>query len=76
MSEQTILWNFPDWLEEASGWIGVQLGRNDLQITGDIEWPHIRPWSTVLTVQTENGRLRWKVALNLSLDYQVSTHPA
>ena len=55
MTETLIPWSIPGWLEEASAWIRAQLTRNNLQLTGAIQQPHIRPWSTVLTAPTEDG---------------------
>jgi hypothetical protein len=60
MSEQTIPWNLPGWLDEASAWMRAQLARNNLHLTGEITQPHIRPWSTVLTILTDNGFLYFK----------------
>jgi len=60
MSETILPWNVPGWLDEISAWIGVQLVRNRLELVGEIEQPHIRPWSTVLTVPTGQGLLYFK----------------
>ncbi len=38
------------------------LGRNSLQLTGEIEQPHIRPWSTVMTVPTNKGMFFFKAS--------------
>jgi Phosphotransferase enzyme family len=60
MSHQIIPWNIPGWLEEASRWIHAQLDKHKLHITGNIEQPHMRPWSTVLTVPTTGGLMYFK----------------
>jgi hypothetical protein len=48
-------WTSPDWLAEASSWI-----RARVDVTGKIEQPHVRWWSTVLRVPTADGALFFK----------------
>jgi hypothetical protein len=60
MNQQSIPWNASGWLENASHWIHTQLDRLKLHLAGDIEQPHIRPWSTVCTVPTDGGLLYFK----------------
>src|SRR5438093_251299 len=48
-------WTQPDWLADATGWI-----RERVDVTGDIEQPHVRWWSTVLRVPTADGDLFFK----------------
>jgi hypothetical protein len=55
-----MLWSQPDWLETASAWIHTTLTRQQIAVTGPIEQPHIRPWSTVLRVPTSAGDLYFK----------------
>jgi hypothetical protein len=50
-----LLWNRPDWLAQASSWI-----RERVDVTGEIEQPHVRWWSTVLRVPTTDGDLYFK----------------
>ncbi len=45
----------PHWLASATAWIDEQVER-----TGEIEQPHIRPWATVLRVPTGDGTLWFK----------------
>lgn len=61
MPNQTQLpWQAPGWMEQAQGWIRTEAERRSIRITGDIEQPHLYPWSTVLIVPTESGRLYFK----------------
>jgi hypothetical protein len=53
-------WTPNGWLENASRWIYAQLDEHRLHLTGNIEQPHIRPWSMVLTVPTHGGLLYFK----------------
>jgi hypothetical protein len=45
----------PDWLAEATAWI-----RERAEVSGEIEQPHVRWWSTVLRVPTPDGDLFFK----------------
>jgi len=64
MSDQP-LWQQPDWQGEAHAWIRSALDKNNLQLTGEIEQPHIRQWSTVMTVPTNNGILYFKASASI-----------
>lgn len=65
MSNIPFLWQQPDWQAEAKAWIHSALEKNHLQLIGDIEQPHIRPWSTVMTVPTNAGTLYFKASASL-----------
>jgi len=53
-------WTDPLWLAEAHGWIHEQLARLGLSSVGAIDQPHIREWSTVMRVPTEQGDVYFK----------------
>jgi hypothetical protein len=53
-------WQDPAWMQQAHAWIHSEAARQSIQITGDIEQPHLYPWSTVLVVPTGEGRLFFK----------------
>jgi phosphotransferase family enzyme len=55
-------WQHPDWQAEAKAWIRSALGKNNLQLIGEIEQPHIRQWSTVMTVPTNDGMFFFKAS--------------
>lgn len=57
---QPIPWAQPGWSEQAAGWIGAQLAQRGIAVTGPIEQPHVRPWSTVLRVPTGAGDIYFK----------------
>jgi len=65
MPEQTLLWEQPDWQTEAHTWIQSALAKNNLQLSGKIEQPHIRPWSTVMNVPTNSGMLYFKASASV-----------
>ena len=61
MTDQApLLWQDPAWLKQVSDWIHAQAHRQSIIITGEIEQPHIRPWSTVMRVPTKEGMFFFK----------------
>lgn len=60
MTDRKLPWTRPDWFEQASGWIQAELARHSIDLVGAIEQPHVRPWSTVLRVPTDQGDLYFK----------------
>jgi hypothetical protein len=53
-------WVQPDWLAAATRWIETRLDEQSVSLTGEIEQPHVRWWSTVLRVPTSAGDLYFK----------------
>ena len=53
-------WQHPDWMKQAHEWIRTETARRSIQITGEIQQPHLHPWSTVLVVPTQEGHLFFK----------------
>jgi hypothetical protein len=53
-------WLDPAWLAGAHAWIDEQVSRLGLVRAGDIEQPHVQPWSTVLRVPTTQGDVWFK----------------
>jgi hypothetical protein len=49
-----------DWRREVEDWIAAQLAAHGNAVTGPIEQPRVRPWSTQLTVPTDAGVLWFK----------------
>ena len=56
----TLLWEQPDWRAEAEAWVRARVG-----VRGEIEQPHVRWWSTVLRVPTDDGVVWFKAAHSL-----------
>lgn len=50
----------PDWRRETEQWIIARLEQRGHRLTGAIEQPRIRPWSTQMVVTTDAGRLWFK----------------
>jgi hypothetical protein len=53
-------WQDPHWLETAHVWIEAQLAGIGLARAGEIEQPHVYPWSTVLKIPTSSGAVWFK----------------
>lgn len=60
MTNPSLAWNQPGWLNDAQAWIYAALDSHNIRPTGAIEQFHIRPWSTVLRVLTEDGIIYFK----------------
>lgn len=68
-------WTLPGWWEQVQAWIQAQLAHQAIAITGEIEQPHIRPWSTVLLIPTDEGDVYFK-AVNPDLIHEVAVTQA
>ena len=55
-----LLWRDPAWQKEAHEWIHAQARHQSIEINGEIEQPHVYPWSTVLRAPTNEGVLFFK----------------
>jgi hypothetical protein len=53
-------WRDASWLATINAWIDSELARLRLRSTGPREQPHVRPWSTVFRVPTNDGDLYCK----------------
>ena len=53
-------WRDPVWLAGVHAWIEEQVARLGLVREGEIEQPHVAPWSTVLRVPTTQGDVWFK----------------
>jgi len=61
MSNQSqLIWQDSDWRKQATEWIQTETERQDIQVTGEIEQPHMYAWSTVLHIPTDQGKLFFK----------------
>lgn len=52
-------WEDPEWLRETERWIGERLGELGMR-SGPLEQVHVRPWATVIRVDSPDGRLFFK----------------
>ena len=59
------VWTDARWLACVKAWLDRQLEELGLQSTGDVEQPHVRPWSTVLRVPTTGGDVWFKANIPL-----------
>jgi len=55
-------WLDPGWHEEVHAWIEYRLAERGITVIGPVTQPHIRPWSTALSVATDAGPVWFKAA--------------
>jgi hypothetical protein len=60
--DRTPIWLDPTWQAEALAWVDEQLVHLGLSRTGPADQPHVRPWSTVMTIPTATGAVWFKAA--------------
>jgi hypothetical protein len=53
-------WRDPAWLAEVHDWVGAQLARAGIVVTGPSDQPRSYPWSTILTFPTDGGTVWFK----------------
>ena len=53
-------WTDAAWLAAAHAWIRDQLSAIDARPLGEVEQPHVRPWSTAMRLATDRGALWFK----------------
>jgi hypothetical protein len=56
------LWNEPQWRRSIETWAAEGLAAHGRVISGPIEQPHVRPWSTTLRIPTDHGVVWAKAA--------------
>jgi hypothetical protein len=55
-------WLDPDWRAEALAWVEATLAGLGRTIVGDVEHPHVRPWSTAVRIPTSGGVVWFKAS--------------
>jgi len=53
-------WRQKGWKDEVSAWIHAELNRLGISVSGPIEHPHERPWSSVLRIPSSSGDIYFK----------------
>ena len=48
-------WLDPAWRAEILGWAETETRARGRRVIGDIEQPHVRPWSTAIRIPTDGG---------------------
>lgn len=61
-NDEELQWTLAEWLSAAHEWIHDELALLGFTPVGPIEQAHVRPWSTVLQVQTDQGRVWFKAS--------------
>jgi hypothetical protein len=65
--DEGLPWVQPGWRRPAEEWIRAELDRLGSLASGEIEQPHVRWWSTVLRVPTDQGDLYFKAVAPVHL---------
>ena len=55
-----LIWLDPAWQKDAHNWIRSQAEHSSIQLTSEIEQPHVYHWSTVMRVSSNEGTLFFK----------------
>lgn len=63
-------WLDPQWRATAIDWVSVRLAEQGRSVVGEVEQPHVYPWSTVLKVPTVEGPV-WFKAIARGPAYEV-----
>ena len=59
-TQPQLIWHDPIWQKKAHDWIRSEAEQRSIHITGEIEQPHVYPWSTVIRIPTQEGTLFFK----------------
>jgi hypothetical protein len=66
-------WRDPDWHAQALAWVDDVLVDAGRRVVGPVEQPHLRPWSTILKIPTDEG-LVWFKAAGPGTAYEVALY--
>lgn len=55
------LWSSPAFVDEARAWVAARCEALGITVTGEWEQPHVRPWSSAIRFESDDGRLWFKV---------------
>ena len=55
-------WLDPQWRDGALDWVRARLDEQGRSVLGEVEQPHVYPWSTVLRVPTAEGPVWFKAS--------------
>jgi Phosphotransferase enzyme family len=67
-------WSSARWRDDVTGWLDERLAALGERRTGEVEQPHLRPWSTALRAATSRGTV-WLKAPGPGAAFEVSLYP-
>jgi hypothetical protein len=67
-------WSSARWRADVTGWLDEQLAAVGERRTGEVEQPHLRPWSTAVRAATSCGTV-WVKAPGPGAAFEVSLYP-
>ena len=66
-------WSTPEWRREATDWLDQSLAATGLERIGPVAQPHVEPWSTVLSAETDMGRI-WLKAMVPGTAFEIALY--
>jgi hypothetical protein len=66
-------WSSREWRDEATAWLDQRLGRLGMERSGEVGQPHLEPWSTVLSADTNRGRV-WLKAMVPGTSFEIGLY--
>ena len=72
--ELAVTWRSRGWRDEATTWLDECLAEVGLERSGEVSQPHLEPWSTVLSANTNGGRV-WLKAMVPGTSFEIGLYP-
>ena len=69
-----VAWSSAHWRDEVTSWLDDRLAASGERRTGEVEQPHLRPWSTALRAATSRGTV-WLKAPGPGAAFEVPLYP-
>lgn len=67
------VWRGEAWRAEATAWLDETLGQVGVARIGNVSQPHLEPWSTVLSAETDAGRV-WLKAMVPGTAFEIALY--
>ena len=71
--ELAVTWRSRGWRDEATTWLDECLAEVGLERSGEVSQPHLEPWSTVLSANTNGGRV-WLKAMVPGTSFEIGLY--
>jgi len=66
-------WRSRSWRHEATSWLDECLGSLGMERIGEVSQPHLEPWSTLLSADTNEGRV-WLKAMVPGTSFEIGLY--
>ena len=71
--ELAATWRSRSWRDEATGWLDECLGSLGMERIVEVSQPHLEPWSTILSADTDRGRV-WLKAMVAETSFEIGLY--